>query len=275
MSARPSISYVVPTLNSAATLETTLLSLREQRKVALQVTIVDSGSTDDTLAIGKRAHLNCQYVEPGNMYRAINAGLQPCRTEWLGYLNSDDCLYPDSLTRLAEYGDAAGADVVYGNCDYIDGAGRFVYSFAAAKPQQLLPLFRLGRMGFAQPAAVFRRSLYERLQGFDTSYKYKADADFFIRALLNGARFIYVEGPAVASFRLHTGQLSNTAAIEIEKEGVRLFSQIELAAVWRDRLTLLRWQFRNLPHYLIRVLRESSLSRRLRFPRAIEGYDHR
>lgn len=275
MSASHAISYVIPTLNSAATLETTLLSLRSQLDATVQLTVVDSGSTDETLAMCQRAEAKTLYVEPGNMYQAVNVGLQQCHTEWLAYLNSDDWLYPDSLRRLLEIGITSEADVVYGNCDYCDHSGRFVYSFAAAQPAQLLPLFRTGRMGFAQPAAIFRRSLYERLQGFDVSYKYKADADFFIRALLAGARFVYVEGPAVACFRLHAGQLSNRAAGAIAKEGNRLFSQTALSSGWRDRLTLLRWQFRNLPHYVIRALRASTLSRRLRLPRAIETYDHR
>lgn len=275
MNASPAISYVIPTLNSAATLEMTLLSLRSQLDANLQITVVDSGSTDDTLAICQRAAVKTLYAEPGNMYRAINAGLQKCQTEWLAYLNSDDWLYRDSLRRLLEIGVTSEADVVYGNCDYCDHSGRFVYSFAAAPPAYLLPLFRTGRMGFAQPAAIFRRSLYERLQGFDVSYKYKADADFFIRALSAGARFVYVEGPAVACFRLHASQFSNRAADDIEAEGQRLFGQSVLSAGWRDRLALRRWQLRNVPHYLIRILRESVLSRRLRLPRAIETYDHR
>jgi glycosyltransferase involved in cell wall biosynthesis len=274
MNASPAISYVIPTLNSAATLETTVISLRSQVGAMLQIFVVDSGSMDETLAICQRVKVKTLYVEPGNMYRALNAGLQQCQTEWLAYLNSDDWLYPDCLQRLLEIGVTSGADVVYGNCDYCDHRGRFVYSFAAARPAQLLPLFRTGRMGFAQPAAIFRRSLYERLQGFDVSYKFKADADFFIRALLAGARFVYVEGPAVACFRLHAGQFSNRAADDIAVEGQRLFSQTVLAAGWRDRLTLWQWQLRNVPHYLIRILRESSLSRRLRLPRAIETYDH-
>ena len=275
MSDSPTISYVIPTLNSAATLETTLLSLRSQLDANLQITVVDSGSTDDTLAICQRAAAKTLYVEPGNMYRAINAGLEQCQTEWLAYLNSDDWLYQDGLRRLLEVGVTSEADVVYGNCDYCDRSGRFIYSFAAARPTQLLPLFRTRRMGYAQPAAIFRRSLYEGLQGFDVRYKYKADADFFIRALLAGARFVYVKGPAVACFRLHAGQFSNRATEDIEAEGNRLFGQFVLTAGWRDRLTLRRWQLRNVPHYLIRILRESSLSQRLRLPRAIETYDHR
>ncbi|MGE0131433.1 MAG: glycosyltransferase [Blastocatellales bacterium] len=270
-----SISCVVPTLNSAGTLETTLLSLKSQRDVSVEITVADSGPDDGTLEICRSLGVTAIYIEPGNMYRAINAGLSQSRSEWLAYLNSDDWLYPDSFARLIELGDSSGADVVYGNCDYADGAGRFVYSFASARPEQLMPLFRLGRMGFAQPAAIFRRSVYERLAGFDERYRFKADADFFIRAINAVTRFAFLDGPPVCCFRVHANQLSNRKRALIEEEGKQIFGAAGMKPRASDLMTLAQWSFKNLPHYLIRVVRESLLSRRVRLPRAIEDYDHR
>ncbi|MGH9835296.1 MAG: glycosyltransferase [Blastocatellia bacterium] len=270
-----SISCVVPTLNGAETLETTLLSLKSQRNVKVEITVADSGSDDGTLENCRRFGVTTIYVEPGNMYRAINAGLAQSRGKWLAYLNSDDWLYPDSFARLIELGDAAEAEVVYGNCDYADWSGRFVYSFAAAKPDQLAPLFRLRRMGFAQPAAIFRRSLYQRLAGFDESYRFKADADFFIRALNVEARFASLAGPPVCCFRVHERQLSNRKREMIEEEGRLVFGAPEMKPRAGDLLTLAQWRLRNLPHYLIRVARASLLSQRLRVPRALDDYTHR
>ena len=180
------ISCVVPTLNSAATLDATLLSLRSQKNINLKIIVADSGSTDGTLEICQRWEVPSIYVPPGNMYQAINAGLRQCTSEWFTYLNSDDWIYPDSIARLLAQGKQSNADVVYGNCDYTDEQSRFVYPFEAAAPNELLPLFRLRRMAFAQPAAIFRRSSYEKLNGFDESLLYSADADFYIRALLAG-----------------------------------------------------------------------------------------
>jgi glycosyltransferase involved in cell wall biosynthesis len=268
------ISCVVPTLNSAATLETTLLSLRSQRKARVEIIVADSGSTDGSLEICRRHSVTPMYVEPGNMYRAINAGLSPRRGEWMAYVNSDDWLYPDSFARLIEMGNRSKADVVYGNCDYADAEGRFVYSFAAAEPRRLMSLFRMGRMGFAQPAAIFRRDVYQRLNGFDERYCFKSDADFFIRAIGTGSRFTLLGGPPVCCFRLHAGQLSNQKRALIEEEGKRIFGAPEMKPRKIDSVVLAQWRLKNLPHYLIRALRESLLSRRLRLPRSIEDYNH-
>jgi glycosyltransferase involved in cell wall biosynthesis len=237
--------------------------------------MVDSGSQDDTLRIAECYGVTVLFAEPGNLYRAVNAGLRRAQTEWLAYLNSDDWLYADSYRQLIEAGETMQADVVYGNCDYVDGWGRFLYSFAAAQPDQLLALFRCARMGFAQPAAIFRRRLYAELQGFAEDFRYKADADFFIRALQAGKRFAHVDGPAVACFRLHAQQLSNRKAEEIELEGRRLFGQSALRPSLSDKLKLLEWRFRNVPHYLLRVLRASLLAKRCRAPQSLETYDHR
>jgi glycosyltransferase involved in cell wall biosynthesis len=270
-----SISCVVPTLNSAQTLDATLHSLRAQREVTAEIIVSDSGSTDGTLDICRRWEANVRHTPPGNMYRAINAGLKDCDTEWLAYVNSDDCIYPDSYELLTSFGEESGADVVYGNCDYIDGQGRFVYSFAAARAHQLMPLFRLRRMGFAQTSAIFRRRCYERLGGFDESFVYRGDADFYIRALANGMKFACLDGPPVSCFRLHGNQFSNRGLELTEIEAGRIFCRPEMSPEVSDWLVLAQWRGRNLPHYLIRILRESLLSRRTRFPRSIEPYTHR
>lgn len=268
----PLISCVVPTLNSEATLDATLHSLRSQRGVRLEILVADSGSSDGTLAICRRWDVPTIFVPPGNMYRAINAGLRQMRGDWFFYLNSDDLIFEDGLARLIDAGHEA--DVCYGNCDYLDLAGRFVYSFSAAKPDDLLPLFRLRRMGFAQQTAIYRRSVFNELIGFDETLRFRADADFFIRALLNGKKFTKLNGPSVACFRLHGNQFSNRGLQETEAEAERIFKRPELRPGFRDRAKTIEWQVRNIPHYLIRILRESTLSNRLRLPRAIEPYTH-
>ena len=205
----PTITYVVPTLNSAATLEMTLLYLKSQRDVDLHIFVVDSGSTDETLVICKKWNVKTIYAEPGNMYKAINLGLKQCDTEWLGYINSDDWLYMDSVARLVTQGIKEQSDIVYGNCDYTDEDSRFVYSLFPARPNQLLSLFRCGVMGFAQQSVIFHKRIYQKLDGFNEDFRFSSDADFYVRAIQSGARFSYLPNKSVSCFRIHQNQLSN------------------------------------------------------------------
>src|SRR5207244_3580617 len=89
------LGVVIPTLEAAATLNWTLLSLSSQQNIRLRVVVVDSDSTDGTLEICDRWRLPVLHAPAGNMYRAVNRGMADLRTRWLTYLNSDDLVYAD------------------------------------------------------------------------------------------------------------------------------------------------------------------------------------
>src|SRR5580692_7524609 len=82
------MTVVVPTLNSAATLDWTLMSLTAAGDI--RVIVADSFSTDETPQVCRRWNVELINVPAGNMYKAINAGLRLATTEWLAYVNSDD-----------------------------------------------------------------------------------------------------------------------------------------------------------------------------------------
>ncbi|MBF2013974.1 MAG: glycosyltransferase [Rivularia sp. T60_A2020_040] len=268
------ISYVIPTLNSAATLDMTLLCLHSQKKVNVNFIVVDSGSTDKTLDICKRWNVKVLYAEPGNMYRAINVGLRECNTEWIGYINSDDWIYPDSLNRLIAWGNSSNADVVYANCDYTDAYGRFMYSFAPPKPNQLIATSRTGELGFAQQSAIFKNSLYQKLTGFNEDYYFVGDREFFIRALNSGAKFTFLSGASVACFRLHSDQLSQTKSQFMQAEGKKIRSELVKEPNLSDWATRIQWRLKNIPNYLLRFLRQSLLSGKATITKSIHAGTH-
>lgn len=257
------ISYVIPTLNSASTLDMTIFSLKHQEGVKVNILVVDSGSTDGTLDICKRWGVESLYTEPGNMYKAINTGIKRFNTEWVAYLNSDDWLYTNSLSAMIEFGDKESADLVYGNCDYVDFSGRLLYSFAPAQPSDLPALFRVGVLGFAQQTVIWRRSLYQKLHGFDESYSLAGDYNFFSKACKMGAKFANFEGLPIACFRIHTSQLSHIKHDQLRTEAQRSCFELFNPPRLEDRIIGLKWRASNIFHYGLRVLRQSLLLGRL------------
>jgi GT2 family glycosyltransferase len=121
-------------------------------------------------------------------------------------------------------------------------------------------------MGLQPHAAVFRQRAFADIGGFDEKYRYSADADFFIRLLQQQMKFLYCSGEAVACFRLHGGQLTHTKTEAMNAERARIFGDENLNLRWTDRMSLLKWRTRNLPHYLLRILRASLLTGRLALP---------
>lgn len=258
-------------MNSDATLENTLLSLRSQGSVNVRIIVVDSGSEDDTLEICRRWGVQTLYVPPGNMYRAINTGLRSCDTPWVAYLNSDDWLYNNALARLVAMGDKQKADIVYGDCDYCDYDGRFLFSFGAAEPNQLLPLFRRGVFGFAQQSAIFRKVVYDTLMGFDEKYSLSSDAHFYYRAALDGARFVHLDGSPTACFRLHAAQLSSVRASAMEDEKRSILAELHGRPSILDWVPFVKWRLTNAPHYAIRLLRLSTLAHKVVLRRSMRA----
>lgn len=270
---RESISIVVPSLNSAKTIAMTLLSLRAQAGCSPRIIVADSGSEDGTLEICKKFDVKTIYVAPGNMYAAINEGLRQCDSEWLGYLNSDDVLYPKSLYKLFCLGKSSNASIVYGACDYIDEEGRFLYSMRPAKPMILLPMFRVGVWGFAQQAVIYRRKVYEGISGFNEIYKYCADVDFFWRALEAEFRFASLRASTVACFRLHRGQISQKNAKDMEIEKRLIITQHRARPNIHDHFAFLKWRLQNGIQYLIRIMRRYELQRKITLPRSLDSPD--
>jgi glycosyltransferase involved in cell wall biosynthesis len=251
------IGVVVPTLNCASFLADTLSSIRKVQHIG-QVIIADSGSTDGTLDIARAAGVDILYDAPPGLYPALNAGFQRMGTSWLTYINADDLLQPAGIAKLfAERGEY---DILYGPVDFITADGSFIHCWHSARPADMLPLFRAGVSAVLQQGTLFRRSLFESLQGFREQWQFVADADLWWRAAEAGARCFRASCPPVASFRMHPEQLSRIHRACMRDEyrqmavshGVGAPTIASCYAVARYRTA--RWR-----SYLVRFLRQGDL----------------
>lgn len=249
------IGVVVPTLNSAATLDWTLCSLRNQRDITTKIIVADSGSQDGTQEICKRWDVETIYVPPGSMYRAVNEGLRRMDANWLTYLNSDDIVYPHSYARLTGLGEQTQAALVYGDCDYLGYDGRYLFTIKSPAAVRVPGVLRSGIIGFAQPAAIFRRDTFVEIGGFDEGYRHIADYDFFFRLTFSGRKLAKLPHPSVAAFRLHPEQLSTREAPVVREELNRFRQAHGPNASGRSFYDTLLWRLQNCPVYLRRLIR--------------------
>lgn len=214
------LSIITPTLNSAETLAATLVSIAPLKNAGVEHIVVDSGSDDGTVEIAKQFGSEVLYHPPGNMYAAINAGMAIAKGDWLTYINGDDLLFADAtheaLTAVGE-----NVAVIYGDLDFIDEQGRFLFSRRAPSPQHLSWLIRYYNP-FFQQGTLFRRQAFEKVGGFSTEFRFSADAEFFTRCSLNGERFWKFRGKSVAAFRLCARQLSQVSRKEMAVESRRV-----------------------------------------------------
>lgn len=207
------VAVIIPTYNRCSTLERCLASLERQSVAALEVVVVDDGSTDETQELVSRlataSQLNIRYLRQANCgcAAARNAGLRESRSELFLFLDSDDALEPQAIAGLLAELDRSGADFVYAPAVevYPDGAEKLNRPVAAARPEHfavehfLDPNVRNG-------AVMFRRRLLDRVGPVDESMRYNEDSDFVQRYALLGTA-AYCGLPAVRHYH-HAGNKS-------------------------------------------------------------------
>jgi glycosyltransferase involved in cell wall biosynthesis len=197
---RPSTALLIPCYNA----ERYLPNLRRQVDALYpafdEMVVVDDGSSDDTVA--KARELGFDIVPLGvnrGPGAARNAAAKRATAEWIHFLDADDEIAPDYLTKVLPLA-KDGTDVVLCSCDFIDEATReqvMRWSFDdAAFVADPLPgcLHR----GVNTPSSLIRRSKFVEIGGFNEQHRCWEDGDMHLRLALAGAKFRAI--PDVLSF---------------------------------------------------------------------------
>lgn len=114
MNTCPRVSFVIPTLNSAQTLEPCLAAIFSQRmpREDYEVVLADAGSADETVAIAKRMGVDAVVENPLKTGEAGKAaGIKAARGELIALVDSDNIL-PDELWLEQMVAPFRDADIV-------------------------------------------------------------------------------------------------------------------------------------------------------------------
>ncbi len=220
------LTLAVPVFNAERFLAATLDSLNAEGD-ALRWWLQDGASTDRTLEIARTAARAGDIVASApdrGQADAINTAMRQMGGEIVGFINGDDILAGGTARRVLDYFTAhPEIDLVYGSVDWIDENGAVTghHTGAIDSLASVLDIYQFwwANRQWVQPEVFYRRSLFEKVGGFDISYHLAFDYDFWVRCFLAGARVAHI--PQVfANFRLHAAQKSNAsakAASEIRK----------------------------------------------------------
>lgn len=175
---RPEISVVVPVHNGGEYLAEALKSVAIQSFDA-EVIVIDDGSTDGSGQIARDLGARVSWQEQQGPGPARNAGIAMSRAPLILFLDADDLIPPGALAlqrdHLASHPEASG---VLGLQDYLIMDGAELPAWAVAD--------RVGQPDVVQrPSAMgllFRRSLFDRIGGFDPRFRLSEDVDWLFRA---------------------------------------------------------------------------------------------
>ena len=169
----PLVSVVIPTHNRPEATVRAARSVLAQTHGALELLVIDDGSTDDTAARVLRLddpRLRVVRQENGGVARARNRGLAEARGAYVAFLDSDDAWRADKLARQVVAMEAAPARVGFCStgCEIrsatgveMRGAGPRGDAFAALLLRNLVHA--------PTSCGLIRREVHEAVGGFDPS----------------------------------------------------------------------------------------------------------
>ncbi|HEY1359849.1 MAG TPA: glycosyltransferase [Thermoleophilaceae bacterium] len=198
MEALPDLSVVVPVLDAAAYLPAFLTALAEQQWTgSWEVVMADNGSTDGSVELiaAERKRLPAlQVVHAGGGRgpgQARNAGAREARGQALVFVDADDIPAPGYLAAMGEA--LREHDLVCSRIEVEELNPRWTTALRGS-PQKEGPGAYLSFLPYAGGSSTgIRRSLFERLGGFDSRLGYAEDVDLCWRAqLFAGAELAFV-----------------------------------------------------------------------------------
>lgn len=244
------ISVITAVFNSETTVGKAIASVAAQSYCDMEHLIVEGQSTDGSLAaINRAAHERMLLIsEPDHgIYDALNKGIQRANGEIIGFVHSDDFLAHDKVVELiaAEFADP-DVEAVFGNLDYVaeDDTTKVIRRWAGSAFNA-----RSLRRGWmpAHPTLYIRRTAYERVGLFDTSYRISADYDFILRYFSElTAKTAYI--PEVL-YKMRVGGVSNRNLARIAEKTWEDYRALKKNKV--SGLGTLAWKnFSKIPQFL-------------------------
>jgi rSAM/selenodomain-associated transferase 2 len=156
------LSVVIPTLDAAATLSSTVAALDEAHGLIREIIVADGGSRDDTVALAEAVGARVIPASRGRGFQ-LAAGAAAARGEWLCFLHADTRLDPGWSAAVARF---------IGDAENRERAGYFVYRLddpaVSARRLERLVAWRSRALGlpYGDQGLILARPFYVGLGGY-------------------------------------------------------------------------------------------------------------
>lgn len=249
----PAVSICVPAFRAERYLAETLASVAAQTFEDWELTVTEDGSRDGTEQLVRdfaaRVPQTVRYQrhrQNRGLPATRNTGIEQARATWIALLDADDLWLPHHLASLVDTAARTGADLVHAGSQLFDSDSGRHLERRAPSPTQVKEFPRSLLLGhyIIQPASVMlRKALWDRVGGFDPSFRYVEDRDMWLRCARVGARFAYT-GEETCLYRKHAAALSKHAGPMAEAAARALDKHLDwelFPASLRRRLTADAW----------------------------------
>jgi glycosyltransferase involved in cell wall biosynthesis len=188
----PLVSVIVPTRNSAETLEACLASIKQQTYKHVELIVVDRDSTDTTKEIAKRFADHVFNKEPERSAQ-VNYGVKKAKGEFVYKVDSDFILEPAVIQQCVER-ISKGFDAVV-----VHNTPDTRVSWIAKIRKFEVDMYKYDLTHSS--ARFVRKSAYEKIGGFDPAITAGEDYDFQNKLNRAGFKTGFIDAEA-----LHLGE---------------------------------------------------------------------
>ena len=205
------VCIIIPAYNYARFLPSAIDSALRQNYPAIEVIVIDDGSTDDTPRLAEEYGDRIRYVRQVNagLSAARNRGLAEAQSEYVVLLDADDVLDSEMVAISLEAMKRLGGDtaVIAHVHRRIDQDGALIPS--RSQPQfsdqdfSVIDFLIVNRFC---PAVLARRSSLIEAGGFDTAFRASEDRDMWVR--ISARHRIHRLGRVLSSKRSHRENMS-------------------------------------------------------------------
>jgi glycosyltransferase involved in cell wall biosynthesis len=222
------VTIIIPVHNREGLLEVAVRSVLSTGYPALEILIVDDGSTDGSPEVAAR--LAAQYPtvirllrHPGNRNRGTAAsrdlGINEATGQYIAFLDSDDYVFPHRLeTAVRLLDERPDIDGVYETTKRMVSTGggerakgvRPLIDFRASEPARVLEQIISKQRHWSVNAILLRRATLRRAGGFTGARYPDGPEDLFLwLKLACCAKLTAGSGEPVAVYRMHASNISS------------------------------------------------------------------
>lgn len=204
------VSVLMPVYNAEQHLREAVESILAQTHTALELVIVNDGSTDGSEAIIRsyqdpRIRLLKNPENKGLIY-SLNYGIAACRGSYIARMDADDISLPERIAAQLDFMEHH-PDVGVCGCDYSQfGAGSERFYKALSSHDEILAQL-LFNSSVVHPSLMLRRSALDGLDPvFNAGYAHSEDYELWSKLILR-TRFAAVPRH-LFRYRIHAGQVT-------------------------------------------------------------------
>lgn len=214
-------SVITVCYNAANDIEDTMRSVLSQTFRDFEYLVIDGASSDGTLTTIHE--VTGQYKQSGipitvvsepdkGISDAFNKGIKRAKGDIISLINAGDQLLPDALAYVDSQ---MSADILYGNIIWHD-VQKGTKRIRKSSPDLRNLMYDMVIM---HPATFVRRTAYEEVGLFDTTFRYCMDEELLVRMQQAGKHFEYRDKELV---EMKTGGVSDNNTLAVLKEAQRI-----------------------------------------------------